>query len=131
MRIGLGKIGAAAAVALAATPAQAQGGRGRPLIPAQFHGTWAPSVAACRSPATQNVVTINARGTSGWEEIANVVRAGQVRGGTYYFRVNNQLQDRDVPGSIALRRDGARLVMTTIAERTITATMVRCPSGWR
>ena len=109
----------------AAIPAAAQSGAS---IPSQFHGRWAPNAAACRDagPSTQ-VVTINARGWSSFEEGARVLRRGQVRNTTHYFATEVFAGADEHSGSLALRRSGAALAFSeTVQGQTTHKSLVRC-----
>lgn len=107
--------------------AAAQPGRGS--IPAQFHGRWAETPRACRGPEhTETIITVNRRGWSSFEEGGRVTRVGQVRRMTHHFRVHNWAGANETNGSLALRRQGQRLVMTFHEDRgqPVHYTMVRC-----
>jgi hypothetical protein len=58
------------------------------------------------------VITINRTGWSSFEEGGEVSRVGQVRRGTHYFRLNNRAGANESTGSLAMRREGPRIVMT-------------------
>lgn len=125
MKKGLHCLGAAAIMLFAAPPAFAQSGVS---IPAQFHGRWAPSAAACRdnSPAHQ-VYTVDARSFNEFEMGARVVRRGQVRSGTHYFRTIVFGGANENPGTLALRRAGNRLLVTEASSgQTHHLSLVRC-----
>ena len=94
-----------------ATAAHAQPS-GRPSIPGQFHGRWAENQRACNARAFTTVITIDRRGWSSFEEGGEVTRVGQVRRGTHHFRLHNHAGGEETDGSLALRRDGPRLVAT-------------------
>ena len=95
-----------------ATAAPAQSSRAGGSIPAQFHGRWAKDQRACREPHFTTVITINRTGWSSFEEGGEVSRVGQVRRGTHYFRLNNRAGANESTGSLAMRREGPRIVMT-------------------
>lgn len=106
---------AAVATLCAAMPASAQAqAEVRPgvSIPSQFHGRWAQNQAACRTEHFTTVITITRTGWSSFEEGGNVIRRGQVRRGTHYFRVANFAGANETEGSIAMRRQGSSLVMS-------------------
>jgi hypothetical protein len=109
--------------------AQAQpGGRSGGSIPAQFHGRWAQNQAACRTEHFTTVITINRRGWSSFEEGGHVTRVGQVRRGTHHFRVANFAGANETMGSIAMRREGARLIMSFDDDNDapVHYTLIRC-----
>jgi len=81
-------------------------------IPAQFHGRWAENHRACAATAFTTVITITRRGWSSFEEGGEVTRVGQVRRGTHYFRLHNYAGGEETDGSVAMRREGPRLVVT-------------------
>ena len=81
-------------------------------IPEQFHGRWAENQRACARPAFTTVITINRRGWSSFEEGGEVTGVGQVRRGTHYFRLHNFAGAEETNGSVAMRREGPRLVVT-------------------
>jgi|GEM_PF-4688214 len=113
----------------AATAVQAQpGSSSEASIPAQFHGRWAETQRACRPQHFTSVITIDRRGWSSFEQGGRIVRAGQVRRGTHYFRVKNYAGGDETSGSLALRRDGARIVMTfkDDNDRPVHHSLVRC-----
>lgn len=106
---------AALAIFAAAAPSAAHGQPGsssRASIPAQFHGRWAENQAACATEHFTTVITIDRRGWSSFEEGGRVIRTGQVRRRTHYFRLNNYAGAEETQGSLAMRREGARIVMT-------------------
>ena len=73
-----------------ATTVQAQSdSRPTATIPPQFHGRWATEGRACRPRHFTSAIKIDSRGWSSFEEGGRVIRAGQVRRGTHYFRVAN------------------------------------------
>lgn len=119
-----------ATVAPSAVHAQSRAGAGA-SIPAQFHGRWAENRAACRTEHFTTVITIDRKGWSSFEEGGRVARVGQVRRGTHYFRVNNFAGAEETQGSLAMRREGARLVMTFQDDnaKPVHYTMIRCPGG--
>ena len=96
------------AVAVRAQPP----GRSGASIPPQFHGRWAENENVCGAGLLSTAVTIDGRGWSSFEEAGEVVRVGQVREGTHYFRVNNHGRPGESTGSLAMRRDGGRILMT-------------------
>jgi hypothetical protein len=112
-----------------AASAHAQPGRSGGSIPAHFHGRWAETPRACRGQENvETIITVNARGWSSFEEGGRVTRVGQVRRGTHYFRVHNHSGAEETMGSIALRRQGARLIMTFDEDNgpPVTYDLVRC-----
>jgi hypothetical protein len=122
---------AALALLAAVAPGTAQGqsgSRSRASIPAQFHGKWAENQAACKTQHFTTVITINGRGWSSFEEGGRVLRAGQVRRGTHYFRLENFAGADETQGSLAMRREGPRLVMTFQDDNAQPThyTMIRC-----
>jgi hypothetical protein len=116
--------GAAGATGALAQPA----GRPGASIPAQFHGRWAENQRACRPQHFTSVITIDARGWSSFEEGGQVTRTGQVRRGTHYFRVDNHASAEETTGSLALRREGPRLIMTFDDDSAppVHYTLIRC-----
>lgn len=103
----------AALLLAGATAAHALPGTSERLsIPAQFHGRWAETQRACGARAFTTVITINRHGWSSFEEGGDVTRVGQIRLGTHYFRVHNFAGGEETDGSLAMRREGPRLVMT-------------------
>lgn len=109
--------------------AEAQPGRrSGASIPGQFHGRWAQNQAACRTQHFTTVITIDRRGWSSFEEGGRVTRVGQVRRGTHYFRVANFAGADETAGSIAMRRQGARLIMTFDEDNgdPVHYTLIRC-----
>jgi hypothetical protein len=122
-------IAAFALVPIAATAVHGQpGSRSGALIPALFHGRWAENQRACGTPHFTTVITINGRGWSSFEEGGHVTRVGQVRRGTHYFRLNNHAGAEETTGSLAMRRDGARIVMTFHDDNAqpVHYTLIRC-----
>jgi len=107
--------------------AQAQSG-GRGSIPTQFHGRWAENQAACRTEHFTTVITIDRRGWRSFEEGGQVTRVGQVRRGTHYFRVANYAGANETNGSIAMRRQGALLILTFDDDQDVPVnhTLMRC-----
>jgi Ni/Co efflux regulator RcnB len=96
-----------------ATAVQAQSdSRQTASIPPQFHGRWATDGRACRPRHFTRAIKIDSRGWSSFEEGGRVIRAGQVRRGTHYFRVANWAGGEKIPGVLAVRRAGPLLVMT-------------------
>jgi hypothetical protein len=97
-------------------------------IPAQFHGRWAENQRACRPQHFTSVITINARGWSSFEQGGRVARVGQVRRGTHHFRLNNYAGAAETKGSLAMRREGPRIVMTfqDDNEQPVHHTLIRC-----
>ena len=114
----------AGAAAVHAQPGNRAGGS----IPAQFHGRWAENQRACRAQHFTSVITIDQDGWSSFEEGGRVSRVGQVRRGTHYFRLNNYAGAEETKGSLALRRDGPRIVMTFHDDKAkpVHYTMIRC-----
>jgi hypothetical protein len=113
--------------------ASATGGHAQPAgsgaaIPAQFHGRWAENQRACRPQHFTTVITIDARGWSSFEEGGQVTRVGQVRRGTHYFRLDNRAGAKETTGSLAMRRQGPRLIMTFDDDQAppVHYTMIRC-----
>ena len=88
------------------------GSRSAGLIPEQFHGRWAKDQRACRPRHFTTVITIDGRGWSSFEEGGEVTRVGQIRRGTHYFRLSNRAGAEETTGSLAMRREGPRIVMT-------------------
>ena len=106
---------AALAMIAAATPSVAHGqagSRSRAAIPAQFHGRWAENQAACATEHFTTVIEIDRRGWSSFEQGGRVIRTGQIRRGTHYFRLKNYAGADETQGSLAMRREGARILMT-------------------
>lgn len=102
-----------ASLAVQTGSAAAQHMEPRGAIPAQFQGRWAASQRACRGPENvATIITISRRGWSSFEDGGELQRVGQVRSGTHYFRMLNVSGDTETGGSLALRRSGARLIMT-------------------
>ena len=115
--------------AVEATAVQAQpGSRPQPSIPAQFHGRWAENQPACTTEHFTTVITINRQGWSSFEEGGRVTRVGQVRRGTHYFRLSNYVGADETAGSLAMRRDGPRVVMTFQDDgaQPVHYTLIRC-----
>ena len=115
------------AVATAAQPTLAQPSLGA-FIPRQFHGHWAPSPRAChdRGPSTQ-VVTIDRRGWTSFEEGARVTRYTQMLRGVHHFRIISFGGADETPGTLALRLERGRLAMTeTVRGRSTNKSLVRC-----
>ena len=112
-----------------ATAAHAQpNSRSRAAIPAQFHGRWAENARACRPQHFTTAITINSRGWSSFEESGEVTRVGQVRGGTHYFRLSNRAGANETTGSLAMRREGPRIIMTfdDDEDRPVHHSLIRC-----
>jgi hypothetical protein len=118
---------AALTILAAAGPSSVQGQSG-PSIPAQFHGRWAANQAACKTEHFTTVITIDRRGWSSFEEGGEVTRVGQVRRGTHYFRLDNRAGANETTGSLAMRRVGARIVMSfdDDNDKPVHYTLIRC-----
>ena len=99
-------------VVTGAGPQQASAERRRGSIPAHFHGRWARNQRACGRQHLTTVITIQEDGWSSFEEGGRVSRAGQVRRGTHYFRLSNYAGATESQGSLAMRREGPRIIMT-------------------
>lgn len=115
--------------AAGATAAYGQpAGRSVASIPAQFHGRWAKDQRACRPKHFTDIIAIDDDGWSGFEAGGEVTRVGQVRRGTHYFRLNNRAGEEKTTGSLAMRRDGSRIVMTFDDDNAqpVHYTLIRC-----
>ena len=121
---------ALAALAIAgAAPAHAQpAARSGASIPSQFHGRWAQNQRACRTEHFTTVITINARGWSSFEEGGELTRVGQVRSGTHHFRMANRAGANETNGSMAVRRQGPRLILSFDDDNDVPVhyTLIRC-----
>lgn len=112
------------ATAAYAQPARSSGAS----IPAQFHGRWAANQRLCKAEHFTTVITIDSHGWSSFEEGGEVTRVGQVRRGTHYFRLNNRAGANETTGSLAMRREGARIIMSfdDDNDRPVHYNLVRC-----
>jgi hypothetical protein len=116
-------------LASAPFPSDAQpGSRSGSSIPVQFHGRWADNQRACRPQHFTAVITIDRRGWLSFEQGGRVIRVGQVRRGTHYFRMRNYAGGNESTGFLALRREGRRIVVTLQDddEEPVHRTLIRC-----
>lgn len=118
---------AAAAIAAGFT-ASAALAQGSAVVPAKYHGRWAPTVAGCAVSGFDSLVlTVDAKSWRGYEDGAWVTARLSAKAGYDMFRESIYAGAEEVKGTLGLKLVGGKLLMRhTNAGQTTEERLVRC-----
>lgn len=123
----------------ALSPMMASAKGGAAVIPAQFHGRWAPSVKECapvvirdergrviETMPSDTMITVTHKGFQGFESGLEVLRSKPAAPGVYAFRARAGAAEDYAQTDVTLRMSGSRMAITSYGS---TVVYVRCPTA--